>query len=275
MSTLAANSIIGNNTAASATPIALNASQVKSILGLNLVENTTLSSWTGSSNLSILGTLNNLNVGFLNMNLGTLSSIGANSDLNISGAGTGVINALKTIKLSNGLSSTGTIAITPNGGASPVEIWGPLDMKTNPISNVGALTSGAINATTISASSTIFATGNIDITGSRITISPTAASADTQLILNGVTTSNARYITLQQGGANKITAGLWASSYYFIYDSVNNVDILELRTSGTNRVSFPTYTVNGSLSISGGALTSASDRRLKQNEEALNIRRLA
>lgn len=57
MANLSANSIIGNNTGSSATPIALSASQVKIMLSLNNVENTALSSWSGSANITTLGTI--------------------------------------------------------------------------------------------------------------------------------------------------------------------------------------------------------------------------
>ena len=55
MANLAANSIIGNNTGAAATPIALTTAQVKTMLSLNNVENTALSTWAGSTNITTLG----------------------------------------------------------------------------------------------------------------------------------------------------------------------------------------------------------------------------
>jgi hypothetical protein len=54
---LAANSIIGNNTGSAATPIALTAAQVKTLLALNNVENTALSTWAGSTSLSTVGVI--------------------------------------------------------------------------------------------------------------------------------------------------------------------------------------------------------------------------
>ncbi len=57
MANLAANSIIGNNTALPATPLALTVSQTKTLLSLDLVENTTLSTWAGTTNITILGTI--------------------------------------------------------------------------------------------------------------------------------------------------------------------------------------------------------------------------
>ncbi len=49
--------LLGNNSGGDAAPTALNAVAVKSILDLSLVENTKLSTWNGSSNLSTLGTV--------------------------------------------------------------------------------------------------------------------------------------------------------------------------------------------------------------------------
>lgn len=57
MANLAANSIIGNNTGSPATPIALTATQTKTLLSLNNVENTALSTWAGSTSLTTLGTV--------------------------------------------------------------------------------------------------------------------------------------------------------------------------------------------------------------------------
>jgi len=57
MANLAANSIIGNNTGSAATPAALSVTDVKNLLSLNSVENTALSSWPGSANITTLGTI--------------------------------------------------------------------------------------------------------------------------------------------------------------------------------------------------------------------------
>jgi hypothetical protein len=54
---VAANSLLGNNTGSAATAIELSAAQVKTMLALNNVENTTLSTWVGSSNIITLGTI--------------------------------------------------------------------------------------------------------------------------------------------------------------------------------------------------------------------------
>lgn len=49
--------IKGNNTAGTTAPLDLTPTQVRSLLSINNVENTTLSTWTGSTNLTTLGTV--------------------------------------------------------------------------------------------------------------------------------------------------------------------------------------------------------------------------
>jgi hypothetical protein len=138
MAALAANTIIGNNTGASATPQALSETSVKTLLGLNNVENTALSTWSGSSNITTIGALTSLNVG--------------------------------------SITSPGNLTITPNFGAGNVQIWSPLDMKTNSISNVGtlnALTLPSSNFVGISDTQTLI---NKTIDGSQIVNSSISAA---------------------------------------------------------------------------------------------------
>jgi len=247
----------------------MNITTVKTLLGITNVNNVSINSWTGSSNLTVLGTLNNLNVGFLNMSLNTLTAVGSNSSVNISATGTGIINATSTLRLSNGITSTGTLTITANGGASPVEIWGPLDMKTNSVSNVGS-----INGLTLPSSNFVGINDAQTLSNksfsSNITISTGALA--TTLILNGTSTSTYRTIQFQNNGTRLIEMGLSGTTYWFIYDVNLGLDVLRLTLGGGNSVRFPTYTTNGTLSVTGGigTVSSSSDRRLKQDEEALN-----
>lgn len=57
MATMATASILGRNTAGTGIPEVLSASTTKSLLSLNNVENTALSTWAGSTNVTTLGTL--------------------------------------------------------------------------------------------------------------------------------------------------------------------------------------------------------------------------
>jgi hypothetical protein len=120
MANLAANSIIGNNTASSTTPVALTASQVKTLLSLSNVENTALSTWAGSTNITTVGALSSgsLASGFGTVNCGAITSdsitaktLNANLTLNASGSGAIVTNN-KTIYMAAG---TGDSALGIDG----------------------------------------------------------------------------------------------------------------------------------------------------------------
>jgi hypothetical protein len=57
LSQMAANTLKGNNTGSTANAADLTTSQVKTMLALNNVENTALSTWAGSSNITTVGTI--------------------------------------------------------------------------------------------------------------------------------------------------------------------------------------------------------------------------
>ncbi len=57
LATQADQTILGNNSGGASVPSALSASTVKTVLSLGNVENTALSTWTGSTNLATLGTV--------------------------------------------------------------------------------------------------------------------------------------------------------------------------------------------------------------------------
>lgn len=54
---IADQTILGNNTGGASSPIALTAAQTKTVLALNNVENTALSTWAGSANITTLGAI--------------------------------------------------------------------------------------------------------------------------------------------------------------------------------------------------------------------------
>jgi hypothetical protein len=57
LNTIIANSILGNNTNAVGEPVALTTIQTKSLLGISSVENTALSTWVGTGNITTLGNI--------------------------------------------------------------------------------------------------------------------------------------------------------------------------------------------------------------------------
>lgn len=96
-----ANTIKGNNTGSPAAPSDLTVAQVKTLLSLNLVENTALSTWGGSTNITLLGTITS--------GVWTGTAIAS-----------GNIAAVLTGKTYNGLTLTGqTVGFTIAGGTTP------------------------------------------------------------------------------------------------------------------------------------------------------------
>jgi hypothetical protein len=57
LATIADQTILGNNSGGASSPLALTASQTKTVLSLNNVENTALSTWAGTTNITTLGTI--------------------------------------------------------------------------------------------------------------------------------------------------------------------------------------------------------------------------
>jgi len=113
-------------------------------------------------------------------------------------------------------------------------------------------------------------TGNVVTNAPVIYIASNRTNTDSVVGIDGPTISNGRYIACYQNGGYKLSFGLSASSHFFVYDPVNNKDLFIALIGGGIR--FPTYTTNGTLSVINGigTVSSSSDRRLKQNEEALN-----
>jgi hypothetical protein len=138
--------------------------------------------------------------------------------------------------------------------------------------NSGAITSDSLTAKTTNSNLTLNAngTGSIVTNTKTIYMANTSTSTDSLLALDGVTTSNNRFIGTYQNGALKCSFGLSGTSYYFVYDATTNNDMFKANLGGGQCIQFPTYS-NGTLSItSGGILSSSSDRRLKTDEQALN-----
>lgn len=166
MADVATQTILGRNTAGTGSPEALSAATTKSILSLGNVENTALSTWAGSTNLTTLGTIGT----------GTWSA----STIAVSKGGTGATtaddavanllpsqsgNSGKVLSTNGSTTSwisaggTGTVTsvgltssdLTVGGASSPITAAGTytLTLNTVPISKGGTgqtTASGAINA---------------------------------------------------------------------------------------------------------------------------------
>jgi hypothetical protein len=104
-----------------------------------------------------------------------------------------------------------------------------------------------------------------------IYIASNSTNTNSYLGIDGPTITDDRYIACYQNKVSKCIFGLRGTSEYFIRDTINNKDIFQAKLNNSIQcIYFPTYTVLSTVSIgANGLVTGTSDRRLKQNEEAL------
>ena len=281
MAALSGNTIIGNNTASTSDPKALDAGQVKSLLSLDEVANININTWNGSTFINTLGTINTLNAGTLNVS-SSISSTGTNSNLTLNATGNGAINCgtfnLKAntilpsattgdltlnaagsgaincgafnLKVSN-IVNNGSITLNANQGTSDVLMVCPLDMSTNDIKNASSITSQTI-------------------TSKEVVINNTVVNSNSDLNIDGVTTTKSRQIICKQNNALQCSFGLSGSTNFFVKDLSTNptANLLELTLGTANRASalkLPTYTSNGLLRIDSGTVTVDSNFTTSSN----------
>jgi hypothetical protein len=89
IASIANNTILGNNSGGSGAPLALTPTQAKTVLSLNNVENTALSTWAGSGNITTVGTITSgtwSGTAIATNKIGTLATVaysGSASDLGV------------------------------------------------------------------------------------------------------------------------------------------------------------------------------------------------
>jgi hypothetical protein len=159
MANLAANSIIGNNTGSAATPIALTASQVKTLLGISTSDITGLGTIATQSASNVFITGGNLS-GLYRINGATISG-GALSGGTVSGgtlsgtslSGTGSF----TVTGGTGSGETLTLISTTDGTKGDIQFFS----SSNKLTSAGALTiAGALSASNFGGSSSGTNTGD-------------------------------------------------------------------------------------------------------------------
>ncbi|HUK34665.1 MAG TPA: hypothetical protein VLV86_12170 [Vicinamibacterales bacterium] len=93
LASIADQTVLGNNSGSPGVPLALTASQTKTVLSLNNVENTALSTWAGSTNITTLGTIATGTVPAANVSgLGSLATLSSVSNANWSGTALAIGN---------------------------------------------------------------------------------------------------------------------------------------------------------------------------------------
>ncbi|MFA6435257.1 MAG: hypothetical protein WCW52_11235, partial [Elusimicrobiales bacterium] len=175
MADLAAYSLIGNNTGLAGAPSALNAGSVKTLLGLENVDNVSINSWAGSGNITTVGTIG---AGVWNG-----AAVG---DGYIASALTGkTYNGLTVTPLGTGFSLAGGAAsrtLTVNGDAAvsgvntgdQISVTGNAGTVTNGVYTAGDQTVGGVKTFT----STVLAKGFANASQSVVLTNQTSFAAD-------------------------------------------------------------------------------------------------
>ena len=228
---ISANTLVGNSTGGSAVPTALSASAAKTLLSLNNVENTALSTWTGSTNITTLGTIGTGAWNATAIADGKIASAltgktynGLTLTANATGFSIAGGTTSKTLTLSNTLTLAGTDGSTLNIGAggtlgsaaftssSAYEV--PLTFSTGLTRSTNTITvNTSQNITTLS---NLTSNGYVKTSGGAGTlgVSSTVSTSDlsgTVSIANGGTNLSSLGTALQQ---LRVNAGGTALEYF-------------------------------------------------------------
>lgn len=159
LSAIANNTMLGNVSGSSAVPVGLTSTQIKTLLSLSNVENTALSTWTGSSNITNLGTITSgtWNGATIAINRGGTGATTASAAL----ANLGAQAADVELTALAGISTNGILARTAAGTAAARTITGGTGVT---VTNGD----GAAGNPTVSLSNTAVAAGSY--TSANITV---------------------------------------------------------------------------------------------------------
>ncbi len=214
IATIATNTLLGNNTGGSSVPIALTTGQTKTLLSLNNVENTALSTWAGTANITTLGTVSS---GIWNAStlIGTYGGTGVNNGnrtFTLSTASAvfgGAVNLAGNVTTSASAVNIGGQFIT---GTSSIAIAGPLSTSTSPVSILGPFssTSAAVSLGGIftSGSSTVQFIGGFVSSGTTNLGGNVTSSSGAVNFGSAFATGSSNALTLNPTGGGSTTLSL-------------------------------------------------------------------
>ncbi len=240
LANMAADTLKGNNSGSSAAPSDLTASQVKTILSLNNVENTALSTWAGSSNLTTVGTLSSgavptsLLTGTIN--LASTGSGGVTGTLPLNQGGTGQTTA----NLARNAINKGYVALTDGSSiatdCSTGNVFYVTLGRNRTLSNPTNLAAGATYAWIVTQDATgsrtlaygsVFAWPN----GTAPTLTTTSGAVD---IIRAITDGTTVYANafLNFGIASHGNQTFTSSGYFTVPAGVTSVNVLVVAGGG-------------------------------------------
>jgi hypothetical protein len=232
----------------------------------------TISAGTTNSNLTLNANGTGvINCGSFPLKTNTISAGTTNSNLTLNANGTGVIDCQSILQVNDEIRSTSNLSIIAGDGTNEITILSPLNMIDNSISNALSINSNTINCDTITSRGVIdnalrlngFSGGGLKTQDSKILISSTVINTDSELVIDGPTSTNIRQIKCNQNNTSKCSFGLSGTSNFFVKDlNIPSVDLLQLTLGSANRnnaLKLPSYTSNGLLRITDGTVTVDTD----------------
>lgn len=187
---------LGNISGSSGTIAELNATQVKTALSLNLVENTALSTWVGSTNITTLGAITS---GSWNATTITASKGGTGQSSYTLGDLLYAAGATTLSKLAGNTTTTKKLLVqTGDGTISAAPLWGVLAASDIPSLDAAKITTGSFGVSQGGTGLTSFALGDTIY----------ASAANTLSKLSGNTTTTARFLR-QVGDGTNSAAPTW------------------------------------------------------------------
>jgi hypothetical protein len=246
LATIAAGTILGNNGSTTASPSAITATAIPSMIGLGNVENTALSTWTGSSNITTLGTITS---GIWNGSVipiaygGTGASTATEAITNLLPSQTD--NGGKVLKTdgSNNLSwaSVGTGTVTSVGLSLP----SIFTITNSPVTSAGTLTATLASQT----QGYVFAAPTAS---SGTPVFRALTTADLPTTLTQSTTGNAATATTATNSTNStITNDITTTASVFPTWVTANTGNLPLKVSSSNLYFTPSTGTLTATSFSG------------------------
>lgn len=234
MANMATASILGRNTAGTGSPEVLSASTTKTLLSLNNVENTALSTWAGSTSLNTFGANS--------VTLANMATIATASILGRNTAGTGNVEVLSA-------ATTKTLLSLNNVENTALSTWA----GTTNITTLGTIATGSWNATNIPIGKGGTGAALTDPNADRLMFWDDSAGAVDWLTLGTNLTITGTTLDASGGGGNSFTTIAVSGQSDVVADSSTDTLTLAAGSNVTITTNATTDTITIAASLPGGS----------------------